>query len=190
MRYTSFKSPTMWLVAWLPPRLLILGGCCDCLGLADVSHILAHNLNFLQEHGLFAALQIGAPVVDALFSAAANRTIEMKQATETLVMLKELPMDSAWAAGVDCAWVELHIMNSGEFMDKWALELERRQFEIATAIAAVATKQLVAVGTKMLVGHAAVASAPISLTVGLIILEIKETIDQTNEFWYNLGLSR
>ena len=114
----------------------------------------------------------------------------MKQATETLVMLKELPMDSAWAAGVDCAWVELHIMNSGEFMEKWALELERRQFEIATAIAAVATKQLVAVGTKMLVGHAAVASAPISLTVGLIILEIKETIDQTNEFWYNLGLSR
>ena len=159
------------------------------LSLADVSHILAHNLNFLQSSGLFEGLQIGAPVVDALFSAAANRTIEMKQATETLVMLKELPMDSAWAAGVDCAWVELHIMNSGEFMDKWALELERRQFEIATAIAAVATKQLVAVGTKMLVGHAAVASAPISLTVGLIILEIKETIDQTNEFWYNLGLS-
>ena len=171
-------------------EIVALGAdAATALGLADVSHILAHNLNFLKDAGLFSLLEIGAPVVDALFSAAANRTIEMKQATETLVMLKELPMDSAWAAGVDCAWVELHIMNSDEFMEKWALELERRQFEIATAIAAVATKQLVAVGTKMLVGHAVVASAPISLTVGLIILEIKETIDQTNEFWYNLGLS-
>ena len=74
-------------------------------------------------------------------------------------------------------------------MGLWSLE--RRQFEIAIAIAAVATKHLVAVGTKMLVGHAVGRKCShFAGTVGLIIvLEIKETIDQTNEFWYNLGLS-
>ena len=103
-----------------------------------------------------------------------------------LVLLKELPMDPAWADGVDCAWVELHRMASGTFMEKWTQEVSNRGDELAAAIAQVVVKEGVVLGAKVVLGHAAVASAPISLTVSLIVLTVSDAIGEVVDFWSNL----
>ena len=155
----------------------------EALGLDLSAEILGHHLQFLRSSHLFDGLAIGEPVVDAFFSAAVQRTIEFETATETLTMLKQLPMDEAWSDGVDCASIELYRMMSADFMERWADELRKNRAEIAQAISLAVIKSTAKVGAKLILGKATVLAAPITLTVGLAVLSVYELITFTHEFW-------
>ena len=158
------------------------------LGDAD---LLNEHLRFLHDHGLFDGIAIGTPIFSTLVSAAFNRTIELEQAHATLDMLLKLNMDSAWEEAVWLAKRDLDEMTSPEFMVRWKNELEEHKEEIVVAIATVIGKKLlvkaVTVGAKVAFGHAVVASAPISLTVGLAVAALYFVIDETNEYWDSLA---
>ena len=155
--------------------------------------LLESHLQALVAEGLFDGLEIGAPLLDALFSAAVNRTIELEQAAETLVLLKDLPMDSAWAAGVACAGEDVLRMAHGSLLDNWADEVRRNQDELVAAVAKIVAKKIlvkgIAVGTKIVLGKAVVVTGPISLTVGLAVLTVAEIITETVDYWGHLGLA-
>ena len=166
----------------------------DALGLDLSADILGHHLQFLSNNHFFhdlatgAPLAIGAPVVDAFFSAAVRRTIEFETATETLTMLKQLPMDDAWSDGVDCASIELYRMMSADFMERWADELRKNSDEIAQAISLAVIKGTAKVGAKLILGKATVLAAPITLTVGLAVLSVYKLITHTEGFWSHVKL--
>ena len=160
----------------------------EALGIDLSAAILGRHLMFLKNAHFFDGLAIGAPIVDAFFSAAVQRTIEIERATETLTMLKELPMDGAWHDGVDCASVELYRMMSASFMQRWADELRDNSDEIVAAISVVVAKNAVKVGAKILLGKATVLAAPITLTVGLAVLAVYELITHTEGFWSHVKL--
>ena len=160
----------------------------EALGLDLSADILGHHLQFLRANGFFDGLAIGKPVLDAFFSAAVQRTIEFERATETLTMLKQLPMDDAWSDGVDCASIELYRMMSAKFMQRWADELRKNSADIAQAISVAVIKSTVKVGAKLILGKATVLAAPITLTVGLAVLSVYELINFTHEFWSHIRL--
>ena len=97
--------------------------------IADGAELLTAHRESPLATGSLSALKIGEPVVDAIFSAVGSRTIDKERAIGNLVMPKQLPMDDAWEAGVDCPWVELRRMAGGSLMDQWysRIQTEPRQ---------------------------------------------------------------
>ena len=154
------------------------------------ANLLNKHLRFLHDHGLFDGVAIGTPIFNTLFSAAFNRTIELEQAHITLDMLRDLQMDSAWYAAVLEAREDLDEMTSEKFMLRWKNEVEAHLGEIASVISKVVVTKLATkaalVGAKLVLGHAVVASAPISLTVGIAVAVAYFIIEETNNFWEHL----
>ena len=173
----------------------MVGTIADAYIEVDKTLLETHLHHLVHHSDLLPIAAFGTFLVDAAVSAAANRAIEVGRAKRTLVALEEIipaamPEDRAWPIAFQQARADLNDMTSTSGLTRWQHELEENLDEIAATvakliIAKVATK--VVVGTLHLVAAKfVIATAPVSLTVGLIVTAVIYFIDQRDEFWDEL----
>jgi len=173
----------------------MVGTIADAYIEVDKTLLETHLHHLVHHSDLLPIAAFGTFLFDAGVSAAANRAIEVGRAKETLAALEAIipaamPEDEAWPIAFQQARADLDDMTSPNGMTRWQHELEENLEEIAAAvakliIAKVATK--VVVGTLHLVAAKfVIATAPVSLTVGLIVTAVVYFINQRDEFWDEL----
>ena len=155
--------------------------------------LLREHLNHLHANGIITAATFGTIAFNVAVAVAANRTIEVENARRNLDVLEKasrMSDDKAWSDAFRLAREDLDAMTSEDGLERWRHELEEHLDEISVTVSKIlvkkaATKVAVTGLTKVAAGKIVIATAPISLTVGLIVVLVDYAIQQTDHFWDN-----
>ena len=130
-----------------------------------------------------------------------NRTIFVGQATKTLEILRDLPIDDpVWAMAIESAEEKLKDMTSEDGLRRWSAAVDENlpniaaqysQFAIQIAASKLAT---LAVGAALsaagvVSAPVAVVAIPVTVVVSLTIKEIYEIVGETHKFWDGITLA-
>ena len=134
--------------------------------------------------------KLGTHAFDVAMAAAANRTIDIETARDNVRLLEQLPVeDPAWDDAIEQAGVDLNQMVSEDALDNWGQALEQNFEEIKRTVAVLIAKKVAVTAVHALGTKVAIATAPISLTVGLAVTAGIIIFFETGDFWKDLSLA-
>ena len=160
------------------------------LGAAATAELAKHIDHVLHSTTLELGGKLGTHAFDVAMAAAVNRTIDIQTARGNVWLLAQLPVeDPAWADAIARAGVDLDQMVSEHALDRWGEALEQNFEEIKRTVAILIAKKVAVAAVHALGAKVVIATAPISLTVGLaatagvIIFSLKpETSGRTSRW--------
>ena len=167
-------------------------------GAVEDAGLLKLHLDNLPD-GVLTVAAFGTHLFDVAVSAAVNRTIEVGEANRRLDALEEaingsVPDDDAWAEAFELAREDIKAMTDDNALRNWGKAVEQNLDEMAQTVAKlvttkVATKVAVNAAAKAVAGKFVIATAPVSLTVGIVVYVVYHIIDQTDKFWDHVTYS-
>ena len=149
----------------------------------------AHIDHLLHNPGLELSLKFGGHAFDVAMAAAVNRTIDIEAARKNVELLAQLPMDSAWDVAIVQARADLDQMTSENDLENWAQALQENIDEITRTVLTLAARYTAVVAIHAAGVKLTIATAPISLTVGLAVTTTVAVFYETDEFWDDLTLA-
>ena len=160
------------------------------LGAVAASDLAQHIDHILHSTTLELGGKLGTHAFDVAMAAAVNRTIDIETARDNVRLLEQLPVeDPAWDDAIERAGVDLNQMVSEDALDNWGQALEQNFEEIKRTVAVLIAKKVAVTAVHVLGTKVAIATAPISLTVGLAVTAGIIIFFETGDFWKDLSLA-
>ena len=160
------------------------------LGAAATAELAKHIDHVLHSTTLELGGKLGTHAFDVAMAAAVNRTIDIQTARGNVWLLAQLPVeDPAWADAIARAGVDLDQMVSEHALDRWGEALEQNFEEIKRTVAILIAKKVAVAAVHALGAKIVIATAPISLTVGLAATAGVIIFFETGDFWKDLSLA-
>ena len=160
------------------------------LGAAATAELAKHIDHVLHSTTLELGGKLGTHAFDVAMAAAVNRTIDIQTARGNVWLLAQLPVeDPAWADAIARAGVDLDQMVSEHALDRWGEALEQNFEEIKRTVAILIAKKVAVAAVHALGAKVVIATAPISLTVGLAATAGVIIFFETGDFWKDLSLA-
>ena len=160
------------------------------LGAVAASDLVQHIDHILHSTTLELGVTFGTHAFDVAMAAAVNRTIDIETARDNVRLLEQLPVeDPAWDDAIERAGVDLNQMVSEDALDNWGQALEQNFEEIKRTVAVLIAKKVAVTAVHVLGTKVAIATAPISLTVGLAVTAGIIIFFETGDFWKDLSLA-
>ena len=160
------------------------------LGAVAASDLAQHIDHVLHSTTLELGGKLGTHAFDVAMAAAVNRTIDIETARDNVRLLEQLPLeDPAWDDAIERARVDLNQMVSEDALDRWGEALEQNFEEIKRTVAILIAKKVAVTAVHALGTKVALATAPISLTVGLAVTAGIIIFFETGDFWKDLSLA-
>ena len=160
------------------------------LGAVAASDLAQHIEHILHSTTLELGGKLGTHAFDVAMAAAVNRTLDIETARDNVRLLEQLPVeDPAWDDAIEQARVDLNQMVSADALDNWGQALEQNFEEIKRTVAILIAKKVAVTAVHVLGTKVAIATAPISLTVGLAVTAGIIIFFETGDFWKDLSLA-